>query len=53
MSSVAQGVLERLDAEVSETDDAGRPMMFGNVATVGVVGNEDGAHKVLADSMQA
>lgn len=53
MSSVAQRVLERLDAELSETDDAGRPLMFGKVATVSVVGNEDGAHKIIADSMQA
>jgi multimeric flavodoxin WrbA len=53
MSSVAQRALERLDAELSETDDAGRPSMFGKVATVSVVGNEDGAHKIIADSMQA
>jgi multimeric flavodoxin WrbA len=53
MSSVAQRVLERLDAQLSETDDVGRPSMFGKVATVSVVGNEDGAHKIIADSMQA
>jgi multimeric flavodoxin WrbA len=53
MSSVAQRVLERLDAELSETDDSGRPSMFGKVATVAVVGNEDGAHKIIADSLQA
>src|SRR5690606_27775473 len=39
MSSVAQRVLERLDAELSETDDQGRPHMFGKVAAVCVVGN--------------
>jgi multimeric flavodoxin WrbA len=50
--SVAQQVLERLDAELSETDDQGRPIMYGKVATVAVVGNEDGAHKTIADMMQ-
>lgn len=51
--SVAQQVLERLDADLAETDKQGRPIMFGKVATVAVVGNEDGAHKVIADMMQA
>ncbi|MFI1464865.1 flavodoxin family protein [Nocardia carnea] len=53
MSSVAQRALERLDAELSETDDAGRPAMFGKVAVAAVVGNEDGAHKIVADVFQA
>lgn len=53
MSSVAQRVLERLDAELSETDDDGRPSMYGKVATAAVVGNEDGAHKIVADVFQA
>lgn len=53
MSSVAQRVLERLDAELSETDDAGRPSMVGKVAVTAVVGNEDGAHKITADLFQA
>jgi multimeric flavodoxin WrbA len=53
MSSVAQRVLERLDAELSNTDDTGRPVMVGKVAMVAVVGNEDGAHKVTADLFQA
>ncbi len=52
-SSVAQRVLERLDAEISETDDAGRPVLFDKVAVVAVVGNEDGAHKISADVFQA
>ena len=52
-SSVAQRVLERLDAELSETDDEGCPAMYGKVATVAVVGNEDGAHKIIADMFQA
>jgi multimeric flavodoxin WrbA len=51
-SSVAQQVMERLDADLSETDDEGRPIMYGKVATVAVVGNEDGAHKTIADMMQ-
>lgn len=53
MSSVAQRVLERLDAELSETDEEGRPSMFGKVAVTAVVGNEDGAHKITADLYQA
>ncbi|GAB3450812.1 flavodoxin family protein [Actinophytocola sediminis] len=52
-SSIAQRVMERLDAELSETDDHGRPSMFGKVAVVAVVGNEDGAHKIIADCFQA
>jgi hypothetical protein len=39
-------VLERLDAELSETDDEGRPLTFGKVAVAVVVGNEDGAHHI-------
>ncbi len=52
MSSVAQRVLERLDGELSETDDSGRPLVTGKVAVTVVVGNEDGAHKITADLMQ-
>ncbi|MBT2449781.1 flavodoxin family protein [Streptomyces sp. ISL-43] len=51
-SSLAQRVLERLDAEISETDDEGRMLTYGKVAAVCVVGNEDGAHKVSADLFQ-
>src|SRR5215212_5688507 len=51
-SSIAQRVLERLDADLSTTDDEGRPIMYGKVALVSVVGNEDGAHKVFADCAQ-
>ena len=51
-SSIAQRVLERLDAQLSATDDEGRPAMFGKVAVVAVVGNEDGAHKIVADMFQ-
>jgi multimeric flavodoxin WrbA len=53
MTSIAQGVLERLDAELSETDDSGRPLISGKVAVVAVVGNEDGAHHISADAFQA
>ena len=49
MSSVAQRVLERLDAEVAETDEDGRPILLGKVAIVAVVGNEDGAHHIVAE----
>jgi multimeric flavodoxin WrbA len=52
MSSVAQRVLERLDGELSETDESGRPLVSGKVAVTAVVGNEDGAHKITADLMQ-
>lgn len=52
-SSVAARVLERLDAELSETDEQGRPILFDKVAVVAVVGNEDGAHKITADVFQA
>ncbi|MFJ6698105.1 flavodoxin family protein [Streptomyces sp. NPDC091272] len=51
-SSVCQRVLERLDAELSESDEEGRLLTYGKVATVAVVGNEDGAHKVSADLFQ-
>ncbi|MFC9843842.1 flavodoxin family protein [Streptomyces sp. NPDC127595] len=51
-SSICQRVLERLDAELSETDDEGRLLTYNKVAAVAVVGNEDGAHKVSADVFQ-
>ncbi|BBX20528.1 flavodoxin [Mycolicibacterium duvalii] len=51
-SSVTQRVLERLNADMSTEDDQGRPVMAGKVAIVSVVGNEDGAHKVVADVFQ-
>jgi len=52
MSSIAQRVLERLDAELSLLDDQGRPELYGKVAVVAVVGNEDGAHAIIADLFQ-
>jgi multimeric flavodoxin WrbA len=52
-ASVCKMVLERLDAELSETDDEGRMSTFGKVAVVAVVGNEDGAHHTVAECLQA
>lgn len=52
-SSVTKRVLERLDAELAETQTDGRPMLFDKVAAVAVVGNEDGAHHVSAELFQA
>ena len=51
-SSVAQRVFERLDAELSETDEAGRTLTSGKVAVVAVVGNEDGAHHITGITLQ-
>ncbi|MFI2608512.1 flavodoxin family protein [Kitasatospora sp. NPDC018619] len=48
-SSVAQRVLERMDAMISETDDDGVPVAYGKVAGVVVTGNEDGAHHVISE----
>ncbi|WP_052864341.1 flavodoxin family protein [Streptomyces niger] len=48
-SSVAQRVLERMDAMMSETDDQDRPVAFNRVAGVVVTGNEDGAHHVISE----
>ena len=52
-SSIAQRVLERMDAFLGETDDAGRMPSFNKVAVAAIVGNEDGAHRVTADLFQA
>jgi len=52
-SSVCKMVLERLDAELSEKDQQGRLLTYGKVAAVAVVGNEDGAHHVTAEVLQA
>jgi multimeric flavodoxin WrbA len=51
-SSVARRVLERCDAFLSETDDAGRMVTMGKVAGVVVTGNEDGAHNSIAQIYQ-
>ena len=52
-SSVCKMVLERLDAELSESDDQGRMLTYDKVAAVAVVGNEDGAHQVVGNCLQA
>jgi multimeric flavodoxin WrbA len=48
-SSVAQRMLERMDAMLSETDDDERPVAYNRVAGVVVTGNEDGAHHVISE----
>jgi len=48
-SSVAQRVLERMDALLSEQDVEGRPVAYNRVAGVVVTGNEDGAHHVISE----
>lgn len=52
-SSVAKRVLERMDAFLSETDDAGRMPSYGKVAVAAIVGNEDGAHWATSQLFQA
>lgn len=51
-SSLCQRVLERLDAFLGETDDQGHMPSYGKVAGVAVVGNEDGAHHIVAEVYQ-
>jgi multimeric flavodoxin WrbA len=52
-SSIAKRVCERMDAFLSETDEAGRTPAYGKVVLVGIVGNEDGAHHTSAELFQA
>ncbi|KQZ69584.1 flavodoxin [Sphingopyxis sp. Root214] len=52
-SSVAKLVMERMDAFLSETNDAGRMPSYSKVAVAAIVGNEDGAHNVSAQIFQA
>ncbi len=52
-ASVCKMSLERLDAELGETDDEGRMSTYNKVGAVAVVGNEDGAHHVTAEVCQA
>ena len=52
-SSVCMRALERMDALIGETDDSGRPVAFGKVAGVVIVGNEDGAHHIVGTVCQA
>jgi multimeric flavodoxin WrbA len=48
-SSIAQRVLERMDAMIAETDEEERPVAYNRVAGVVVTGNEDGAHHVISE----
>jgi len=52
-SSIAKRVLERMDAFLDEKDERGRMPSYGKVAMCCVVGNEDGAHHVGAEVLQA
>lgn len=52
-SSVAKRVVERMDAFLSEKDDKGRMPSYGKVGIAAVVGNEDGAHHVASEILQA
>lgn len=52
MSSVCLRALERMDAFFAETDDSGRPVMFGKVGGIVITGNEDGAHHIVATVCQ-
>jgi multimeric flavodoxin WrbA len=52
LNSVAQRVLERMDAFFSDATDDGVLPPFGKVAIVATVGNEDGAHHVSAEVFQ-
>ena len=52
-SAVCKMVLERLDAELGETDDEGRMLTYGKVGALAVGGNEDGAHHTSAEVFQA
>ncbi len=52
INSVAQRVLERMDAFFSDATDSGVLPPFGKVAVVATVGNEDGAHHVSAEVFQ-
>jgi multimeric flavodoxin WrbA len=51
--SIAQRVLERMDAMLSEKADDGRPIAFDKIGGIVVTGNEDGAHHILASVGQA
>ena len=52
MASIAQLALERLDAELAIMAAKNRPELYDKVAVVAVVGNEDGAHAIIADVFQ-
>lgn len=51
-SSVAQRALERMDAMLSEQNEAGQMIAYGRVAGFVVTGNEDGAHHIISQLAQ-
>lgn len=51
--SIAKRIMERMDAFLSETDEASRMPSFGKVVVLAIVGNEDGAHNCTAQMLQA
>lgn len=51
--SVAKRALERMDAFLDETDEAGRMPSYSKVAIAAIVGNEDGAHAASAQIFQS
>ena len=51
-ASNAARVFERLNTMLSEADDAGRTPLFGKVAGLAVVGNEDGSYHVASIAYQ-
>ena len=53
ISSVAKCVLERMDAFLAETDEAGRMPSTSKVAVAAIVGNEDGAHWASSQLFQS
>ncbi len=53
IGSIAKRVLERMDAFLDETDDAGRMPSYSKVAVAAIVGNEDGAHWSSAQLFQS
>ena len=52
-SSIAERVLERMEALTSETDDRGRPFGHNRVGGIVVTGNEKGAHHAIAEAAQS
>ena len=53
ISSVAKLCLERMDAFLGETDEAGRMPSYSKVAVAAIVGNEDGAHWASSQLFQS
>jgi multimeric flavodoxin WrbA len=51
--SIAQRVIERMDAWLFSYDELGRKKVYGRVAGVAITGNEDGGHHVFAECAQA